>query len=260
MNTQTKGPRVKDKVAIVTGGGSGIGEATSKLLAQEGASVMVADLDETAAKRVASEIEKGGGQAVAAKVDVTQKGEVEKVVRDTLAGWGKIDILVNNAGGLAIDEMRWFIETDESMWDNIIARNLKGTLLFTHAVLPSMMERKYGRIVNIASSAGKVGAGKQAVYSGAKAGVDGFTKALAREVARYGISVNDICPGPIHTPAFGQLREQFPELEKAFVQGTVVRRLGTPEEIAAAALFLASDESSFVTGHSLLVDGGITMI
>ena len=260
MSTQTKGSRVQDKVAIVTGGGSGIGEATSKLLAQEGASVIVADLDEAAAKRIASEIEKQGGQAVAAKADVTQKEEVDKVVHDTLARWGKIDILVNNAGGLEMRELRWFIETDEGMWDKVIARNFKGALLFTHAVLPTMMERKYGRIVNIASSAGKVGAGKQAVYSGAKAGVDGFSKSLAREVGRYGINVNAICPGPIYTPGFSPIGKEFPELEKAYVQGTVVRRLGTPEEIAAVALFLASDESSFITGHSLLVDGGITMI
>lgn len=254
MSAQVKDNKLKDKVAIVTGGGSGIGAATARLFAKEGAKVIVTDIDEPATKKVAKELEEGGAQVIAAKVDVSRKEEVDKVVRDVLARWGKIDILVNcaGAGGIGL-----FIQSNEAMWDKVIAVNLKGTMLFTHAVLPSMVERKYGKIINIASTAGKVGAGMQVAYSASKAGVSGFTKALAREVARYRINVNDICPGPVDTPMFGQMD---PELQKKYVRGVAQRRMGKPEELAAAVLFLASDDCQFVTGHSLVVDGGTTMI
>lgn len=178
-------------------------------------------------------------------------------MRDVLARWGKIDILVNCAG---TGDIGWFIESDETTWDRIIAVNLKGTMLFTHAVLPSMVEHKYGKIINIASIAGKTGAVMQVSYSASKAGVIGFTKALAREVARHRINVNDICPGPIDTPLYDQIRELDPELQKKYTRGVAQRRMGRPEELAAASLFLASDECEFITGHSLVVDGGSTMI
>lgn len=249
--------KLEGKVAIVTGGGSGIGAATSKLFAKEGARVVVVDMIEETAKEVASEIERDGGQAVAAKADVAFGDQVDKVVKDTLARWGKIDILFNNAG---TGETCWFTDSNESMWDRTIAVNLKGTIQFSHAVLPNMIERKYGKIISTASLAAKIGAGTQVVYSAAKAGVDGFTKALAREVARYGVCVNDICPGPIDTPMFAEVGKAMPGVQKRFIQGIGVRRIGRPEEIAAVALFLASDDSSFVTGHSMVVDGGTSMI
>ena len=245
--------KLKDKVAIVTGGGSGIGEAISKRFAREGARVLVADIDEVAATRVAKEIQESGSQATAATVDVAHKDQIRKVVRDVLASWGRIDILVNNAG---VGGEKWFAEGDESMWDRIIAINMKGTILFTHAVLPTMIEQKYGKIINIASAAGKVGQGRGVVYSATKAAVDVLAKALAREVARYSINVNSICPGPTNTPLFAQ----DPELGNKIAQGIPLKRIAKPEEIASAALFLASGESDFVTGHSLLVDGGITML
>ncbi len=257
MSGQVKAGKLRGKVAIVTGGGSGIGAATSRLFAEEGASVVVTDLDEEAALRIAKEIDDAGGQAVGVKVDVTRKEEIEKAVKEALDRWGRIDILVNSAG---MGELEWFLEGDEETWDKLIEVNLKGTMLFCRVVLPSMVERKYGKIINVASAAGKIGAGMQVVYSAAKAGVEGFTKSLAREVARYRINVNVICPGPTDTPMFGQLSEENPKLYDRLIQATAQRRLGRPEEQAAAALFLASDDAEFVTGHSLLVDGGTTMI
>jgi len=203
VNAQANGNKLIDKVAIITGGGSGIGAATSRLFAKEGANVVVTDIDEAAAERVARELEQEGGQALAAKVDVTSKEEINNTVREVLARWGKIDILV---------------------------------------------------------IAGKIGAGMQVPYSASKAGVCGFTKALAREVARHRINVNDICPGPIDTPMYGQIGDLNPELQKKYVRGVAQRRMGRPEELAAAVLFLASDECEFITGHSLVVDGGSTMI
>jgi len=257
MSGRERSDRLKDKVAIVTGGGSGIGAATSRLFAKEGAKVAVADLDEESAARIAREVEEAGGQAVAAKVDVTSREEIDRVVHDILERWGKIDILVNSAG---MGELEWFLDGDEDTWDKLIAVNLKGTMLFCRVVLPSMVERRYGKIINVASAAGKIGAGMQVVYSAAKAGVDGFTKSLAREVARYRINVNVICPGPTDTPMFNVLSEDNPKLKEMLIQATAQKRIGSPEEQAAAALFLASDEAEFVTGHSLLVDGGTTMI
>jgi 2-hydroxycyclohexanecarboxyl-CoA dehydrogenase len=257
MRAQVKNNKFIDKVAIITGGGSGIGAATARLFAKEGAKVVVTDIDKAAAERVAKEIENKGEQAVAARVDVTCNDEIKKTVQDVLARWGKIDILVNCAG---TGDIGWFIQSNEETWDRILTVNLKGTMSFTHAVLPSMVERKYGKIINIASIAGKVGAMMQVAYSASKAGVSGFTKALAREVARHGINVNDICPGPIDTPLYGLIASMDPELQKKYVQGVAQRRIGKPEEVAAAALFLASDECEFITGHSLVVDGGSTMI
>lgn len=260
MSQQVKGNRLMGKVAIITGAGSGIGAATSQLFAREGAKVVVTDIGKLAAEKVARGLKKDGGEATAARVDVTCKDEIDKVVRDVLAHWGKIDILVNCAG---IGSLGWFIESDETMWDSTIAVNLKGTMLFTHAVLPSMVQRRYGKIINVASITGKMGGGMLAVYSASKAGVSGFTKALAREVARYRINVNDICPGTIDTPLFAQDAQDAknaPELLEKYVRGTAFRRTGRPEEVAAAVLFLASDEAEFITGHSLVVDGGTTMI
>ena len=259
MNAEIKSGKLIDKVAIVTGAGSGIGAAIARLFAKEGARVVVAELNEETAKKTAKEIEQGGGQAVAAKVDVSCKEEVDKVVRDALAHWGKIDILINNAG---VPDLNWFMfmESGEKTWDRIIAVNLKGTLLFTHAVLPSMAEQKYGKIVNISSTAGKLGQATQAVYSATKGGICAFSKALAKEVARYQITVNDICPGPIDTPMSRLGGDIDPKGWASYLKSTPLRRVGEPEEIAAAALFLASGDADFITSHSLVVDGGFTSI
>ena len=197
---------------------------------------------------------KSGGKAKAYELDVTSGANVKAVVADILDIWKKIDILVNNAGG-GIEAL--FLESDESMWDKVIALNLKGTLLPTHAVLPSMIEHKYGKIINISSLAGKIGQGGHGlVYSACKAGVDVFAKALARDVARYNINVNSICPGTIDTP----LLRSVPSLLEKMTKRIPLRKIGQPEEIAYAALYLASYESNYVTGHSMPVDGGLSMI
>ena len=254
MNNDRKSGKLAGKVAVVTGAGSGIGAAAAKLLASEGAHTVVADLDGRAAGKVAEEIEAAGGRSWAAALDVADRKEVEKLAGEVAAQWGGIDILVNNAG---MGEVGWFVEGREEAWDRIIAVNVKGALFFCQAVLPGMIERQSGKIINIASTAAKVGSGKLAIYSATKAAVSGFSKALAREVAHYNINVNDICPGPIDTPMFEQME---PMLQKIAVRETAFRRLGRPEEIAAAVLFLASDDGSYVTGHSLMVDGGQTML
>ena len=249
--------KLEGKVAIVTGGGGGICGAIARLFATEGAKVVLADRDESAAKKVVREIEEEGGQGMAVRVDITNREEIGATVEDVLARWEKIDILVNCAG-IAIVES--FIEGDEKLWDEMISVNLKGTIFFTHAVLTGMIERRYGKIINIASIAGMGGGGRQVVYAATKGGVRAFGKALAREVARYKININDICPGPIATAMFEKGREENPAYMEKLIQGIPLRRPGRPEEIAAAALFLASDEAEFINGHSLVVDGGTTMI
>jgi 2-hydroxycyclohexanecarboxyl-CoA dehydrogenase len=246
--------RLADRVALVTGGGSGIGEAICKVFAVEGATVAVADINKDTSAKVAQEIVKSGGNAKAYELDVTSGANVRTVVEDILNTWKKIDILVNNAGG---GEQRLFLDSDESEWDKCIALNLKGTILPTHAVLPSMIEHQYGKIINISSLAGKIGQGGYGlIYSACKAGVDVFAKALARDVARYNINVNSICPGTIDTP----LLRGVPSLLEKMTKRIPLRKIGKPKEIAYAALYLASSESNYVTGHSLPVDGGVSMI
>ena len=246
--------RLADKVALITGGGSGIGEAICKVFAAEGAMVAVSDINKQTSEKVAQDIVKSGGMARAYELDVTSGSSVKAVVADILDTWKKIDILVNNAGG-GVEAL--FLESNESMWDKVIALNLKGTLLPTHAVLPSMIEQKYGKIINISSLAGKIGQGGHGlVYSACKAGVDVFAKALARDVARYNINVNSICPGTIYTP----LLQSVPSLLEKMTKRIPLRKIGQPQEIACAALFLASSESDYVTGHSMPVDGGLSMI
>ena len=249
--------KLQDRVAIVTGGGSGIGKATALLYAKEGAKVAVCDVAEEEAKGVADRIKKTGGESISANVDVTNRKQIEALVKEVQAKWNKIDILVNSAG---VGTIEWFAECDGSSWDRVIDVNLKGTLFFTHAVINNMIEHRYGKIVNIGSAAAITGAGKQVVYAASKGGVVAFTKSLAREVARYHINVNVICPGPIETPMFENLRQKDQHLYDMLLRGIAWKRLGKPEEIASAALFLASDDAEFITGHSLLVDGGVTMI
>ena len=237
--------RLAGKTALVTGGASGIGAATCRRLAAEGARVIVTDLSEDAARKVAEEID---GEA--RELDVTAPGTID----------GEIDVLVNNAG---TDRFGFFTKTDPTDWDVVIGVNLRGVIAVTHAVLPGMQERGGGRIVNVASEAGRVGSQGSAVYSAAKAGVIGFTKAIARESARYGVTCNAVAPGPIETPLLMQAPEQLGELGERLVEGmigaTAMRRIGQPEEVAAAIAFLASDDASYVTGQTLNVSGGLSM-
>jgi 2-hydroxycyclohexanecarboxyl-CoA dehydrogenase len=248
--------RLEGRIALVTGGAGGIGAATCRRLAAEGAMVAVTDVDVAGAKEVAAEI---GGRAY--ELDVRSTASVRAAVDGAETDLGSLDVLVNNAG---YDEFGFFVHTDEEMWDRVLAVNLRGVIAVTHAVLPGMQERRGGRIVNVASEAGRLGSPGSGVYSAAKAGVIGLTKAVAGESARYGVTCNAIAPGPIETPLLMSAPEQFAEVGQRVVENmigkTVLRRLGQPEEVAAAIAFLASDDASYVTGQTLGVSGGMGMI
>jgi 2-hydroxycyclohexanecarboxyl-CoA dehydrogenase len=248
--------RLEGRVALVTGGASGIGAATCRRLAAEGAEVAVTDMNLEGAQEIASEI---GG--FAHELDVRSYDAAKRAVAATEEALGPIDILVNNAG---YDEFSFFVNTDEALWDRVLEVNLRGVIAVTHAVLPGMQERSRGRIVNVASEAGRVGSHGSAAYSAAKGGVIGFTKAVARESGRYGITVNAIAPGPIETPlllsAPAQLGELGEKIVRNMVGQTSLRRLGQPDEVAATIAFLASDDASYITGQALGVSGGLAMI
>ena len=239
----------------MTGGASGIGAATCRRLAAEGASVAVTDLNVEPAEELAAEI---SGRAY--ELDVSSDDSVRDAVAAVQSDLGGIDVLVNNAG---YDEWGWFGETEPGAWDRVLAVNLRGVLAVTHAVLPGMQEQGGGRIVSVASEAGRAGSAGSAPYSAAKGGVIAFTKALAQENGRFGITANAIAPGPIETPLLMGAKE-YGELGQRIIEGmvskTIVRRLGQPEEVAAAIAFLASDDASYVTGQSLGVSGGLYML
>src|SRR5919198_936996 len=244
-----------ERVALVTGGARGIGRAIALALAADGRAVAVGDLLEDEAAETAGAIE---GKATAVRLDVTDPASVVAAVEQVERSLGPIDVLVNNAGW---DELVPFLETDEAFWDRVIEVNLKGCVRVTHAVLPGMLERGWGRIVNIGSDAGRVGSSLESVYSGAKGGVIAFTKTIAREVARDGVTANTVCPGPPRTPLLeGMAAEGGGEkLIDALVRAVPMRRLGEPEDVAAAVAFLASDRAGFITGQTLSVSGGLTM-
>jgi 2-hydroxycyclohexanecarboxyl-CoA dehydrogenase len=245
--------RFDDQIAIVTGGASGIGRATAVRMAGEGAAVVIADVNGEGADRVARSISEGGGRAIALQVDVTDATGVRAMTEQTITAFGKIDILVSNAGW---DRAGPFADTDEELWDRVIAINYRGHLATCHAALPYMRERGRGRIVTVASDAGRVGSSGEVVYSGAKGAVIAFTKGLAREVARYGINVNCVAPGLVDTPLLAGMPEK---LIAAIVRSIPLRRTGVPEEIAAAICFFASDDAAYITGQTLSVNGGLNM-
>jgi 2-hydroxycyclohexanecarboxyl-CoA dehydrogenase len=248
---------VSGRVALVTGGGGGIGAAIATAFAADGHAIAVADLRLEAAQENAERVAAAGGRAAALEVDVTDGGSVAEAIARAGRELGPVEILVNNAGW---DELKPFVETDEEFWDRVIAINFKGCLHTTRAALPGMIERGYGRIVNIASDAGRVGSSMESVYSGAKGGVIAFTKTIAREVARAGVTANAVCPGPTRTPLLDQMTGEGGEkLVDALVRAVPMRRLGEPEDVAAAVAFLASDRAGFITGQTLSVSGGLTM-
>ena len=251
--------RMKDKVALVTGGARGIGRAICLRLADEGASVAVADILEAEAEQTSAEIRGRGGQAMAVRVDVTSLDEVRACVRRVEESWGPVEILVNNAGW---DKVENFIDSEPATWDKVIAINLKGPIHFCRAVIPKMLERKQGKIVTVSSDAGRVGSSGEAVYAACKAGVIGFSKTLARELARARINVNVVCPGPTETALLKEVTqgERGAKIIDAMVRAVPFRRLGQPEDLAGAVAFFASPDSDFVTGQVLSVSGGLTMV
>jgi 2-hydroxycyclohexanecarboxyl-CoA dehydrogenase len=246
---------IKGKAAIVTGSASGIGKGIARKLAQYGANVVIADINDEMAGAVAKEIsEEFKVNCIRLNLDVTKVSSCENLAKETIAKLGGIDILVNNAGG---DRAMPFWETTEDFRNWVIDFNFKGPVNLCHAVIPHMMEKKAGKIVNIGSDAGRVGSSGETVYAGCKGGVIAFTKSLARELARYQINVNCVCPGPTDTPGFVEGTTE--KLREALKRAIPFRRIGQPEDIGNGVLYFASGMSDFVTGQVLSVSGGLTM-
>jgi 2-hydroxycyclohexanecarboxyl-CoA dehydrogenase len=248
-----------ERIAVVTGGARGIGRAIALALAAERTAIAVADLREEEGRETVGAIERTGARALAVTMDVTDGDSVTEALERAADALGPVDILVNNAGW---DELRPFLETDEAFWERVIEINYKGCLRTTRAVLPGMMERGWGRLVNIGSDAGRVGSSLESVYSGAKGAVIAFTKTIAREVAQHGITANTVCPGPTRTPLLEGMAGGEGEGERlieSLRRAVPMRRLGEPEDVAAAVRFLASERAGFITGQTLSVSGGLTM-
>ncbi|MGV8058018.1 MAG: SDR family NAD(P)-dependent oxidoreductase [Smithellaceae bacterium] len=242
------------RVALVSGSGRGIGRAIAQAIAKGGCAVAVADMAEST--ETVDLITQAGGKAMFVKMDIGNTASVLAAVESVKNGLGPIDVLVNNAG---FDVLKPFIATDEAFWQSIVNVNYLGNLRVTHAVLPGMLERKWGRIVNIGSDAARVGSSLESVYSGAKGAIISFSKTLAREVARKGVTVNVVCPGPTTTPGLNEAAAGNEKLFQAMTAAVPMGRLGAPEDIAAAVTFLASDQAGFITGQTLSVSGGLTM-
>lgn len=251
--------KLKDKTVIVTGGAGGIGGATCRRFAAEGAKVAVFDMNLEAAQKVVDGIKASGGNAVAFKCDITDRAAVDAAVTATIAQLGSIDVLVNNAGW---DVFKPFVKTVPDEWSKLIAINLTGALHMLHAVLPGMVERNAGRIVNIASDAARGGSSGEAVYSACKGGLVALSKTLAREHARHNITVNVVCPGPTDTALLAGVAEGARDpakLIEAFRSAIPLGRLGQPDDLASAIAFFGSDDASFITGQVISVSGGLTM-
>jgi 2-hydroxycyclohexanecarboxyl-CoA dehydrogenase len=243
-----------DRVVLVTGGASGIGKAICAAFAAAGGRVAVADLNAAGASEVAEGIP--GGLALA--MDVTDRRSVAAAVERVIAAWGRIDVLAHAAGW---DRIGRFVDTTEEFWDRVIAINDRGALAVCHTVLPHMIARRGGVIVTVASEAGRAGSSGEAVYSGTKGAVIAFSKALAREVARDGVRVNVVAPGLTDTPLLqGMVAAGNEKLISSIVKATPLARLARPEEVADAVVLLASDRASFITGQTLSVGGGLTMV
>ena len=247
------------RVALVTGGASGIGREICTALAADERRVAVADINAEGAAATAAAITDAGGAAIAVEMDITDSDSVIDGHLQVIDELGPVEVLVNAAGW---DKFMKFVDTDEDFWDRIIEINYKGMLRVTHACVPGMIDAGWGRIVNIASDAGRVGSSLEAVYSGAKGGTIAFSKTLAREVARKGVTVNVVCPGPTDTPLLTEIAEANTDSERvlaAMANASAMKRLGTAEEIAPAVVYFASEGAGFTTGQTLSVSGGLTM-
>lgn len=245
---------LQDKVAVVTGAASGIGRATASALAAAGATVIVADIDRDGGEATAAMLRERGQRAEFEAVDMTDAASIAAFAEAVQSRHGAVDILVNGAGW---GRTHPFWEGTPELWTKLVALNFVGPMTLTKALLPRMMEKKSGRIVNIASDAGRVGSLGETVYSGAKGGLIAFSKSLARETARHGINVNCVCPGPTDTPLLAAVPEGHLE---AFRKAIPLRRFAQPSEVADAVLFFAGDGAGYVTGQVLSVSGGLTMV
>ena len=251
--------RFEEKTIVVTGGGGGIGGATCRRFAEEGGRVAVFDLNEEAAEKVAGAIRAGGGVAQAFKCDITDRTSVDAAVVAAEAALGPVAVLVNNAGW---DIFKPFVKTVPDEWSKLISINLTGALHMLHAVLPGMAERRYGRIVNVASDAARGGSSGEAVYSACKGGLVSLSKTLAREHARQLITVNVVCPGPTDTALLASVADGARDPAKlldAFRSAIPLGRLGQPDDLACAIAFFGSDDAGFITGQVVSVSGGLTM-
>ena len=245
--------RLRDKKAIVTGGGQGIGRAIAEKMAREGADVVVAEMNAESGPKTAKELEAVGRSTLWINVDVADREQVQRMVSQILGMWGRIDILVNNAG---FDRGATLLKVCEADWDAVLGVHLKGTFNCIQAVAPHMIENQYGKIINLSSIWGKSGAISEICYASAKAGIIGLTKCVARELARYQILVNVVLPGLILTPTIAKMPEKYRSM---VIDQTPLRRMGQPEEVASVVAFLASDEASFMTGAAVEVSGGWNM-
>lgn len=247
------------KTAIVTGGGGAIGRAICRRLAEAGCRVGILDLNAAAAAETEQIIAAAGGRAAAVEVDITEYEAVARAVREVEGRFGPTHVLVNNAGW---DRLRLFLDTEPSFWERVLAINLRGALNVHHLVVRGMAERGRGRVVNIASDAGRVGSTGEAVYAACKGGLIAFTKALARELAPRGVTLNAVCPGPTETPLLESFLEEG-EFGRKIYEGLrkaiPFKRFGKPEDVAGIVAFLASDEASYITGQVISVSGGLTM-
>jgi len=247
--------RLKDKVAIITGGARGIGKATAIRMVKEGASVALLDIQAEEVSHTVKELQAMGGEAIGIHADVTHKNEVEKAVDETLSQWRRVDILLNNAG---IVKPALLEDVQDEDWDEVVNVNLKGTFFCTRAVLPFMKKASYGKIINISSRA-SLGKELRTVYGAIKAALIGVTRTWALELAQYNINVNAIGPGPIATELFTAANPMDSPRTKTIINGIPLKRIGQPEDVANLVIFLASDESSFITGQAIFICGGLTV-
>jgi 2-hydroxycyclohexanecarboxyl-CoA dehydrogenase len=245
--------KLDNRTALITGAASGIGRATAKAFAEAGARVILADIDEANGTKAAAELRAAGHVADYMNVDMTNPESIEGFAGKVLLRFGAPDVIVNGAGW---GKNHPFVDGTPDLWNKMIALNFVGPMQLVKAMLPAMIERKSGRIINVSSDAGRVGSLGETVYSGAKGGLIAFTKSLAREVARYQINVNCVCPGPTDTPLMAVVPEK---VKDALTKAIPFRRLGQPEEIADAILFFGSDRARYITGQVLSVSGGLTM-
>jgi NAD(P)-dependent dehydrogenase (short-subunit alcohol dehydrogenase family) len=250
--------RLEGKVCVITGAGSGIGRASALLFAREGACVIVADVDRAGADQTAEQIRAEGGEASVVMANVADPAEAQRLADETAKAEGRIDVLFNNAGISGVGTAQ---ETSVELWDKVMAVNVRGVFLVTKFVVPYMIQRKRGSIVNMSSTIAEIGLARRASYAASKGAVLALTRAMQVDYAPFGIRVNALLPGTIHTPFVEKyLRESYPDREEglnAIRKRQLTSELGQPEDVASAALFLASDESSFVMGSALFVDGGV---